>query len=216
MASMEIVNYPERNYDQVGASGNCPHCAAKSYLRPVASYGEGAKLVSIARCESCKLFILIVGRKNNPTQSAVVEINVYPLGKPDETVDKSVPESVADDFKEALRCYFIKAYKATAVMCRRAIQTSALELTASGNRLIDQIDNLAEKGKITEPLKDFAHEVRLTGNDGAHPDKDGLSNITEKDAKDIVEFTQEYLHHVYVMPAKLKARRSSDQPPSST
>jgi len=32
--------------------------------------------------------------------------------------------------------------------------------------------------------------------------------VTENDASDIVEFTREYLHHVYVMPAKLKARKT--------
>jgi len=52
----------------------------------------------------------------------------------------------------------------------------------------------------------------LTGNDGAHPDKDGLSDVKEKDSTDIIEFTREYLHHVYVMPAKLKARKPAPAP----
>jgi hypothetical protein len=34
-----------------------------------------------------------------------------------------------------------------------------------------------------------------------------LRDVTEQDASDIVEFTREYVHHVYVMPAKLKARK---------
>jgi hypothetical protein len=89
-----------------------------------------------------------------------------------------------------------------------SVQQSAIELQAKGGRLIDQIDDLQKQGKITEALKDFAHEVRLTGNDGAHPDRDGLADVVEGDSKLIMEFTQEYLHHVYVMPAKLAARRT--------
>jgi hypothetical protein len=92
-------------------------------------------------------------------------------------------------------------------MCGRAIQTSAIALGAQGDRLIDQIDNLFENGKITEALKDFAHIVRITRNVGAHPDKDGLKDVTRKDAEDIIEFTREFLHHVYVMPAKLEVRK---------
>ena len=92
-------------------------------------------------------------------------------------------------------------------MCRRAVQGSVIELGAKGDRLIDQIDDLFKNGKITEALKDFAHEVRLTGNDGAHPGKDGLADVSPKDASDIIEFIREYLHHVYVMPAKLRARK---------
>jgi hypothetical protein len=96
------------------------------------------------------------------------------------------------------------------------IQSSAIALKAAGGRLIDQIDDLFEVGKITESLKDFAHEVRLTGNDGAHPDKDGLVNVTEADSSAIIEFTREYLHHVYVMPAKLKARKTPPAAPATS
>jgi len=37
----------------------------------------------------------------------------------------------------------------------------------------------------------------------------GLENVTPKDADDIIEFMREYLHHVYVMPAKLAARKAA-------
>jgi len=46
------------------------------------------------------------------------------------------------------------------------------------------------------------------------PDKDGLGDVQEKDAPDRIEFTREYLHHVYVvyvLPRKLNDRR----PPST-
>jgi len=49
----------------------------------------------------------------------------------------------------------------------------------------------------------------VEGNDGAHPDADGLENVTQKDADDIVEFTREDLHHVYVMPANRAARKTA-------
>src|SRR6266704_5107267 len=93
-------------------------------------------------------------------------------------------------------------------MCARAIQGSAIALGAKKKKLTDQIDELFSQGKITEALKDFAHEIRITRNLGAHPDKDGLEEVSEQDASDIVEFTREYLHHVYVMPAKLKVRQT--------
>jgi hypothetical protein len=76
-------------------------------------------------------------------------------------------------------------------------------------RLQIQIDEMAGKGLITEPLKQWAHEVRLGGNDGAHPDKDGLKDVSEQDADEIVQFAREFLHHIYVMPAALAARQAS-------
>lgn len=211
---MRIVNFPP-NCNQIGASGECPHCLCHSYLRPTGNvYTEAdPRNSSIQRscnpgqCESCKGFVLVVGKRNTAASKEYSLEAVYPLGKPNEDVEPSVPEEIAADFREALRCQWIKAFKATVAMCGRAIQASVISLGAKGDRLIDQIDNLASQGRITTPLKEMAHEVRLTRNVGAHPDKDGLKDVGEKDADDIVEFTREYLHHVYVMPAKLEARR---------
>lgn len=166
--------------------------------------------MSAAQCESCKGFVLVIGEHPAHVLDYSL-VAVYPLGKPNDTVSPEVQQAakgVADDFAEALRCQWVKSYKACVVMCARAIQGSAIALGAKKKRLTDQIDELFAQGKITEALKDFAHAVRVTRNMGAHPDKDGLEEVTEQDAKDIVEFTREYLHHVYVMPAKLKARKT--------
>jgi hypothetical protein len=219
--AVQIVNFPPQ-YERVGANGECPHCSPTiSYFGPIATYSEqisgGRRIVSAAQCQSCKAFVLVIAIQA-PQRVPYLEA-VFPLGKPNDTVPSEVEQAaseVAADFKEALRCHWIKSYKASVVMCRRAIQSSAIALKAAGGRLIDQIDDLFKSGKITDALKDFAHEVRLTGNDGAHPDKDGLSEVKEKDSADIIEFTREYLHHVYVMPAKLKSRKSLAPPGAGT
>jgi hypothetical protein len=190
------------------------HCSPTiSYFRPIATRLDQAsvhwKIVSAAQCENCKGFVLVVAHRQSPDPPSLVA--VYPLGKPNDAAATEVQEAakgVAEDFAEALRCQWIRAYKACVVMCARPIQGSAMALGAKKKRLTDQIDELFSHGKITEALKEFAHEVRVTRNIGAHPDKDGLEEVTEGDASDIVEFTREYLHHVYVMPAKLKARRT--------
>jgi hypothetical protein len=189
---------------------------------PVAGNAHRQAGVSAAKCQSCKKFVLVTGFRNSQGQPFGLD-QVFPLGKPNDEVDTNVPPPIASDFSEALRCQWIRAFKGCVVMCRRAVQASALKFGAPKNkRIVDQIDWLFEQGKITEFLKDFAHEVRLTGNVGAHPDKDsgatetdGLGNpetdaldeVTPQDAEDMIAFTREYLHHVYVMPAKLKARR---------
>jgi hypothetical protein len=213
---VEIVNFPNQGFQTVGASGPCPHCGDKSYFKPVtAPFSEvrsSEQIVCVgAECESCKNFVLIVGTRTTGYGPAAYSLRYfYPLGRPRDAVDPSVPTPIGEDFKEALRCRWIEAYKATVTMCRRVIQASCLEKKADKKKkLVGQIDELAANGVITSPLKDFAHEVRLEGNDGAHPDADGLENVTQKDADDIIEFTREYLHHVYVMPAKLAARKAA-------
>lgn len=96
-----------------------------------------------------------------------------------------------------------KAYKATVAMCRRSVEASCEDLGAKGKNLKEQIDDLATKGKITEPLKEMAHKVRLTANRELHGKSDDLDAFSETDASGIVAFVREYFHHVYVMPALL-------------
>jgi hypothetical protein len=213
---MEIVNFPQQNFNAVGASGVCPHCGDKSYFKPItAAYSEVHQyfqtLCNAVQCEACKNFALVVGTRNQTLGNVPFTLKaLYPLGRPNDNVAPAVPKEIAEDFQEALRCRWVEAYKATVTMCRRSIQTSCLAQGADKKKkLVGQIDELAAKGLITGPLKQFAHEVRLEGNDGAHPDPDGLEDVTAKDADDIIEFTREYLHHVYVMPAKLAARKSA-------
>ena len=213
---MQPVNFPENNYQMVGASGECPHCGRESYCRPRSGFVDGANVLSPAQCEACKEWVLVIGTRTTVGNSPSQQITVYPMGKPDDKVPQEVTDAAkgaAIDFAEALRCHWVKSYKASVVMCRRAVQSSAILLQAKGGRLIDQIDDLFMSGKITEALKDYAHEVRLTGNDGAHPDKDGLAEVAEKDSSDIIEFTREFLNHIFVIPARFKARKN---PPTAS
>ena len=201
--------------NQFSLTGECPHCNHPSvFTMPPGTLayeeprGSGqSTLYAVMRCSGCLKYILGVALKQG---GSWLYLGHYPLGSPDDAVDPNVPTSIASDFSEALRCFWVKSYKATVAMCGRGIQASAISLGAKGQRLIDQIDDLANHGKITQPLRDMAHEIRLARNVGAHPDKDGLKDVGEKDADDIVEFTREYFHHVYVMPAKLEARRKKE------
>ena len=97
-------------------------------------------------------------------------------------------------------------------MCRRALQTSLIQKGAEKEKSVEQIDELSDKEIITEDIKNWAHEIRLKGNIGAHPDQDGLKDVTPQDAEDLIRFMEEYLNYVYIMPAKVAeeiARKTS-------
>lgn len=170
--------------------------------------GKGALLCAAMQCQGCREFILgIVRRAGNDLFKYQAH---FPLGTPDDSVNENVPSNIGLDFSEALRCFWVKAFRASVAMCRRALQSSCDDLQAKGKNLYQQIDDLASKGIITEPLKQLAHQVRLTANKELH-ESDGLGAIGEADAEAIIAFTREYFHHVYVMPALLKAYESPQQ-----
>lgn len=208
---MKLV-YQNINKHIYALTGVCPHCSVISLCNPVIQpylFGNIQKgsggTCAITQCQNCKKFVLLITRSTHHTHHVLDEY--YPLGDADDSVADAVPEKIANDFSEALRCFHVKSYKATVTMCRRSIQASAKDLNASGKWLIEQIDDLADKGKITEPLKEMAHQIRKIGNDGAHPDDDLLKDVTEQDASETIEFVREYFSHVYVMPEKLKAMK---------
>ena len=211
---MNIVNFPGGHNSRVGAGGVCPHCSVMAFHSPVPgahveTQGDIDVICQPVQCEPCKGFGLVIGHRPGGSGNNIPwEFReYYPPGKPDDSVDKAAPKDIAADFSEALRCRYIKAYRATAVMCRRSLRASTVEQGGVGRRLIEQIASLSEQGKITVALKDMAYTVRTIGNDGIHPGKDGLDDVAEVDADDVIEFTRQFFAHVYVMPAKLEAMK---------
>jgi len=210
---MEIsISNPHQS--SVTLRGTCPHCARESAFLLMTSLGaspQGQRLGGL-QCQACTQYIL--GVFTQPNQNQYVYVAHYPVGKPDETVAEEVPEHIRVDFQEAMRCQFVKAYNATAEMCRRALEATCIDLGAPKKLKVleDKIDWLADQLIITPHMKNVAHKIRLGGNRGAHPPEDGpkieveegpVPIIEEEHAKAIVIFTREFFHHVYVVPKQL-------------
>lgn len=123
-----------------------------------------------------------------------------------------VPLDVAEDWREAHQDLGIRSWKSAATMARRAVQGVCLQQGATKSKLGEQIKQLAENSTLHPNIVDWAHQVRLFGNNGAHPGDDGLAGVTEESARDAVAFLDELLQWVYVMPGRVtEARARSGQ-----
>lgn len=130
---------------------------------------------------------------------------VYPHPLPSPT-DERIPEHIRKDIDEAKLCFSVGAYRACAVMARRAIENACIDKGADKNRrLSEQIEELRNKGLITNDLKEWADVVRWVGNDAAHPDS---PDVTKEDADDILKLAEQFMNVIYVAPAIAKERRS--------
>jgi len=176
----------------------CPFCNIHSTF----SLNVGSRSHGIFSCDRCGNVVYFV-IENNQVK------DYYPKRTPQ--TDESIPTEIADDYKEAVKCFDVGAFKASVVMSRRAIQSSALEKNIKKGKLRDQIDELHTRKFIPASVKEWAHEIRLTGNIGAHPDEDLLQDVTKEDAEELIGFLEEYLNYVYVMSAKVKAQRERRQ-----
>lgn len=198
-------------------NGTCPHCHKEAAFVPVtAAYEERRgnwpyRTAEVAQCIACNDYILAICKFEQVRSDRghyVYEVH-YPLGTPDDSVSPEIPDEIKPDFQEALRCRFVKAYNATAEMCRRALEASCIQQGASADVVLSKmIDWLHDQRQITTPLRDMAHKIKLGGNLAAHSSD---KRLTEEDADAVLAFTDEYFQHVYVTPARM-ARHDFSKP----
>jgi hypothetical protein len=126
------------------------------------------------------------------------------------TLDSSVPKNVAKSYLEAHRTFHeARAYTATAMMCRRTLETICVEFGAGKRNLVAKLTELKEKGIIENRLYEWSNDVlRALGNEAAHGVQD---DIPKDDAKDALEFTRALIEYLYVFQAayeRFKKRRA--------
>jgi hypothetical protein len=109
------------------------------------------------------------------------------------------------DLDEAKISYSVKAFRASAVMSRRSIQSACIDKGAFKEKLVAQLHELAANRVITNDLKEWADVMRWVGNDAAHPDK---QPVNEEDAQDILNLAEQFRYVIYVAPAIAKEQRT--------
>jgi len=196
----------------------CPHCGARAHLVLVSNEHHSAKSRDqynyvIFRCKPCKkLTLKVFHSKQNPyDEKQNLEISgwvaQYPNGNTyaQEKFVEFVPKAAISDYEEGLRCLSVNSPRAAVGMFRRSLQDALIQLGADQQaELIDQIKIIP---KLTDEIKDWAHNIRIFGNWGAHPQKDLLKNVDMEKANEVKDFTDEFFNYVYVMPGKVAAAR---------
>ena len=114
-------------------------------------------------------------------------------------VDLAIPGALRSAYYEAQTCYRAKAYTATVIMCRKALEGIADENKIVVRNLATALKEMKEKGIIENRLYEWADALRISGNEAAHGVK---SNISSQDAKDILEFTRALLEYVFTFQEK--------------
>ena len=142
----------------------------------------------------------------DPDQCGYAMVDRYPEPSPSISPDYT-PDNAAIYYIEASDNLKRGAYTSSGMMSRKVIDVSTKrQLGKASGRYRDnktRIDALAESGAITKDLQDWAHHVRLGGNDAAHDD----DPFTKDEAEDLLNFTELYLTYVYSLPGRLRARR---------
>ena len=129
---------------------------------------------------------------------------VYPEAIPLEA-PLGTPDEVANAYKTAkknLQHGQDGDYEAACIMARRSVERAVNGAGGQGHNLKEKIDDLEARRLISPALREWAHEVRDIGNDGAHE-----ATVTREDAEQAVYFAEMLFTYLYTLPAMVAERR---------
>lgn len=200
----------------------CPHCGTKGMnfqlITVVSNPNRSNFYTGFATCNGCHapicMHIISTGGKS-PSQyngdltksPEFVVPFVYPeLEKT--AVPEHVPETVARPFIQAVESKVAGHYDAAGAMYRKALDVGlkAIDPKLKG-KLYDRIEKLAAENKLTPSLKDWAHEIRLDGNDASHDE----AAFTKTEADEMHAFTQLVLTYLFTLPEKVRLKGKNEQ-----
>jgi hypothetical protein len=188
----------------------CPYCHRYTSITGAeqrVSDGRGNAVIVTAKWQYDREKYWWIGITNCCHKAVLVHYDgdvIYPSPLPSPT-DERIPEPIRQDLEEAKICFSGNAYRACAVMARRAMQSACIDKGTTKDKLSDQLQELSTNGVITKELKEWADVVRWVGNDSAHP---SAEKVTKEDADDILKLAEQFLHILYVTPAIAKERRT--------
>ncbi|SEH78578.1 protein of unknown function [Rhizobium tibeticum] len=120
------------------------------------------------------------------------------------------PDDVGRYWLQARRSLEASNWDAAALMARSAVQLTLRHQGAVGKNLYDEINDLGSKGLLPPVMLEWAHEVRVLGNDNAHPTP-GSTATTAQDASAVVEYLGMLLKVVFDLPHQITEHRGKDR-----
>jgi hypothetical protein len=197
----------------------CPYCGYKGNLermhRAVREHPERHKMLhyELLRCGECVMFSFLMW---SPSGSGGLHgYRLFPPSlKRGQRAPDHWPAQVGRAWVQAHNSIDTKSWDAAAAMAGRALQAATRgHFEAKQSTLEKEIDELGRKGILPAPMVEWAHEIRLMRNIGAHPDPVELE-VEAADAKDIVKFMDYFLVYSFDLPKEIadyRARRESKQ-----
>ena len=126
---------------------------------------------------------------------------IYPGGE--SAIPDNLPPQIERIYKDDLMTVRGSA-RHTIISCRTILESACKQiLEVKNKKLIAMIDTLKNDGLIPSAMADWAHTIRIIGNDAVHEDESpGIDEASE-----IVAFTDNLLQLLFTYPARIEKIR---------
>lgn len=228
----ELPSYNEGYPDTYLPNGLCSRCNKQSSFEIVSKIpisftgnqvyrnsGDTGKRdyidqVAILECRSCNQRIVVIEEQYinntpmrlNQEKGGVLNFRGFfwwPMNSLKSNED--IPNDISESYNEGVTCLAASCPRAATVMFRRTLEAITLDKGFKERTLNSSLEKMFNEGALPLSFKEWVSELRLVGNVGAHFDP--LTKVEIKDAKDMQDFIEELINHVYIIPAQLERRR---------
>ena len=148
----------------------CEHCHRKSRLR-IGGYYNGNYGGTLTTSEP-------VWRGGRPLTPGGLLLSIEPVVPTDLVLGDSdkIPDGPRHDLESAVRCLEIGQFQATAMLCRRCVQSALKTKGIPEDAPSRMIDIARQQGTLSELANKQSDAVTFMGNKAAHPLDDPLLN----------------------------------------
>jgi len=196
---------------------------------PRQSVENAQKVAIVAQCPNCYGVILgvkpyihgveheLFSQAGKSESYPVRGVSIIPEPPPI-YYEESVPEDIRKAFYEVQKAFRIAEEDFTlhAMGCRavveRALKIYLKEILGvseddiKGISLKKAIDRLVKECILPEPMGEWAHHIRLLGNEATHE-----LSASKEEVKELINFTRFLLDYLFVLPCKLQRATRSEE-----
>lgn len=122
----------------------------------------------------------------------------------EQTAPEFVSSNVSRFYLQALDSFQRNNFDAAGMMFRKVLDVATKEIGATNGSIKTRIDKLAESHQITPAMQEWAHAIRLDGNEAAHEEEP----FNNKTCDALKSFTELFLVYAFTLPGMLKKRRA--------
>jgi hypothetical protein len=196
-------------------TGQCPRCGKIAHFTENATHtlclddqNNVRERVTILSCAGCSGAVVVV--ENHTRQGAWEPVHWWPLISISSMAEDDVSDKVLSCFDEGLRAVAVQAPRSAAVMFRAALaelvkDKGSPEAKSKGS-LNAKLKQMCADGSLHPSIAEWAEEIKVLGNVGAHPDDRG--DVTNEEARELARLTRHLIEFVYEVPARISRARA--------
>lgn len=166
-------------------------------------YRDNYSVCLCRRCNQPFLIKEIIYGAGGEFETCTEKVLLYPTES--KLTPNELPKTVKSAYDQAVKSSKASLFEPCVLMCRKCLEAVCKIFKVDGHNLDTRLTKLSEAGHIDSRLLNWAHEIRLIGNEAAH-DIDIL--VTNEDAKDVLDFTEAILIYVFSLTKRFESLRA--------